>query len=288
MYTERIMSDISQTAHDPLTLVTQKANQQEEIFAKSFPTVHSFITSKKLLEENVAAPEPLPVETAADTEISSLASQITQEEHQVVLEKLHAITQLPPGTIDTEAELYLEQQLSEILHFDVSVELEGERLPHTHGIIQALPHFKKTPTDTLENHEYAHALFSGKRSFFGWLSTNPNNAQSTPDHEKYAVSLPLFLHPAWASRLASLKKWYAFRKVVIVNPTESRAVVACVADTFPLLTAKYQFGASPEVILEGKCWSPATLGRILIFFVNDTTGAIPLGPIDLTYSGDRL
>ena len=286
MYTESIMSDTPSSTSASLARLTAKTAQQEEIFAKSFPEVYTFIQEKKLLDEQ-AEPMPPSVQlTPPDLAVSTLASQITFEEHATVLQKTRDISQLPPGTLDTEVELYLEQQLSEILNFDVSVEVEGQRLPHTHGVIQALPHFKTTPTDSLENHSYPHATFSGKRSFFGWVTSGTSVDQDPPAYEQYAVSLPLFLLPGWSEKFVSLKKWYAYRKVIIINPAESIGVVARIADTFPLVTAKYQFGASPEVILEAKCWSPKSLGKVLIFFVTDETDTVPLGPVSLEYSGD--
>ena len=56
-----------------------------------------------------------------------------------------------------------------------------------------------------------------------------------------------------------------------------------VGDAGPAQWVKKQFGGSPEVIREGKVWSPKSKGKIILWFVDDPEDKIPLGPIDLSW-----
>src|SRR5690606_35373464 len=59
---------------------------------------------------------------AIEKEEDELLSAVTAEEHAEIMNKLNSIVKMPPGHKDQETELYLEQQLSEILGFEVTAE----------------------------------------------------------------------------------------------------------------------------------------------------------------------
>jgi hypothetical protein len=213
--------------------------------------------------------------------MQKLATEISLEEYQAVLDKTTALTHLPPGKLDIETALYLEQQLGDLLGFQIATKLQNQQLLHSYGTIRALPHLKRSPTDTHEAHDYSRASFCDKRSYFGWLHQH-TSAQSSPElHEKYYLAFPFYLLPDWQTQSASYKKWFALRKVVVVNPHEQRAVVASVLNCYDFGYTKYQFGGSPELIIQGKCWSPRSLGKVLVFFVVDELDQVPLGPVSL-------
>lgn len=265
-------------------VLVDKTKQAEDFFAHSNPELYNLIQTEGLLNSEINQ-EIRPSEPAP-TPAQEFASQLTREEHTAVIQKAIALSQLPPSKGETETDLYLEQQLSEMLGFGITSELEGNQLPHTNGVIEALPHFKRSPTDSSSEHQYPHASFTNRRSFFGWFAYGAKNDQDEYDlAEKYALSLPLFLLPEWSLKSVFLKKWFAFRKVVLINPVEYTAVVCSVANLYPAVTAKYQFGGSPEVIIQAKCWSPNALGRSLLYFVQDSE--LPLGPVNLIYSEDN-
>lgn len=299
MYTDASMSGTTKTL-SPLELIAQKAAQQESRFKQQYEELYKQICAEDLLvdephfsKENQSvisqgtAVTPAVVASLSQANLGTqqMFSQITAEEHAEVMEKARSITQLPAGAIDQELGLYLEQQLSEILGFSISTKLENRTLPYTHGSVAALHHYKRTPTDTLSQHEYQYASFTDRRSFFGWLNTGLGAQRDGMQAEKYGVAVPLFSLPDWQTQSVTLTKWYAFRKVVLINPTEMVAVVARIADNYPVLTSKYQFGATPETIVAGKCWSQATAGKVLIFFVDDNEQDIPLGPVSLQFQG---
>jgi hypothetical protein len=69
--------------------------------------------------------------------------------------------------------------------------------------------------------------------------------------------------------------------MIVINPAERLAVVGVVGDAGPAMWVKKQFGGSPEVIREGKIWSPKSRGKVILLFVNDPEDKVPLGPINL-------
>lgn len=211
-----------------------------------------------------------------------LLSQISKEERELILEKLRSIVQMPPGQLDQEDELYIEQQVSDILGFTVTAELDGHRLNHTIGIMGGEQHLKRYPTDSLENHDaYLDAGMAPARGAFGWFTENGELSPEAVEREKYYFAVQTLYLPDWSSNYNELKPWYKFRKMIVINPNEKVAVVGVVADAGPAEWVKKQFGGSPEVIREAKIWSPASKGRVLLLFVDDPDDSIPLGPINL-------
>ena len=224
-----------------------------------------------------------------DEKSRQVALDILQQEHQEIMAKLSAYVNAPAGHLERETELYLEQQLSEMLGFKVRAELDGHRLNHSIGVMGAEQHLLRFPGDQLAEHDaYREAGIAPKRGAFGWFT---ENGQLTPDSilkEKYYVAVQLMYLPNWNQDHQELKPWYKFRKMIVINPAEQTAVVAVVADAGPAMWVKKQFGGSPEVIREGKVWSPKSKGKVLLFFVDDNENQIPLGPISLELNSTKL
>ena len=176
-----------------------------------------------------------------------------------------------------------------MLGFKVRAELDGHRLNHSIGVMGAEQHLLRFPGDQLAEHDaYREAGIAPKRGAFGWFT---ENGQLTPDSilkEKYYVAAQLMYLPNWNQDHQELKPWYKFRKMIVINPAEQTAVVAVVADAGPAMWVKKQFGGSPEVIREGKVWSPKSKGKVLLFFVDDNENQIPLGPISLELNSTKL
>lgn len=220
---------------------------------------------------------------------ADLLAMVTQEEHQEILNKLKSIVQLPPGHMEQQTELYLEQQLSEILGFEVSAELEGQRLNHSIGIMGGEQHLYRYPGDTLAGHDaYQEAGIAPNRGAFGWFTENGELTEKSIAREKYYFAVQTLYLENWNSEYKTLKPWYKFRKMVAINPAEEIAVVGVVGDAGPAAWVQKQFGGSPEVIREGRIWSPKSRGRVLLLFVDDPEDQVPLGPISLEYAGELL
>lgn len=231
--------------------------------------------------ESVEAELVEKIKTIKNTD-APLASSISQEEYESIIEKMIELLRLPAGQLEEDSELYLEQQLSDILGFDVSANLDEHKLLFSTGIMKALPHLKRSPTDTLDKHTNFHeANINQNRSAFGWFSPSGELSQESIDQEKYYISVPLYYHMNWSLEYSELKKWYKFRKAVVVNPNNRIAVVCSIADIGPTTYTRHQFGGSPELIISGKIWSPNSAGHVLVLFVDDPQNKVPYGPIHL-------
>jgi hypothetical protein len=210
--------------------------------------------------------------------------ELSEEEHLAVIEKLCAVVKQPAGHLPVQDELYLEQQLTDTLGFEVSAELDDQRLNHSIGTMAALPHLRRFPTDTLAQHEdYREAGLSQYRSAFGWFTELGQMTPETKLREQYYVAVQAQFVPTWHENYRQLKEWYKFHKMVVINPMEQKAVVAVIGDLGPAHWMQYQFGGSPAVIRDADIWSLKSKGKVFLLFVNDPSDAISPGPISLRY-----
>lgn len=207
-----------------------------------------------------------------------LFAQISQEEVEDITQKLTLLVNMPPGQLDSESELYLEQQLSDMLGLQLSSEIEGHRLLYNTGKVKALPHIKLHPTDTISSHTHQYAQLSDRRGSYGWFLEQGKVSEESENLEKFYCALPLYFFSQWQSDYKATKKWYKHRKVLFINPLENMAVVCAVGTIAPNTQSRYQFGASPEAIISGKFWSPRAAGKVLVLFVEDADSTIQLGP----------
>jgi hypothetical protein len=209
-------------------------------------------------------------------------SLVTQEEQTAVIEKLQAFVQLPAGHMPRQDELYLEQQLSEILGFEVTAEEEDVRLPHSIGVMVGAPHLRRHVADKLTQHDsYREAGLSKRRSRFGWFTDMGQLTPTAIQREKYYVSVQAELMTEWAEKRIEFKEWLKYRKMIVINPFAKKAVVAAIGDIGPSNWLQEQFAGSPEVIREGEIWSLSGQGRVLLLFVHDLDDRVKLGPITL-------
>lgn len=224
----------------------------------------------------------------AETQDETL-TQVTAEERQAVLDKMKTQVQVPAGHLPPEEQLYLEQQLSDMLGFPVVAQLDGHKLNHSIGIMGGEQHLRRYPNDDISQHDaYRESGMAPNRGAFGWFT---DQGQLTPEavlREKYYFAVQTLYLPDWNTNHAELKPWYKFRKMIMINPADEVAVVGVVGDAGPALWVQKQFGGSPEVIREGKVWSKQARGHVMLFFVDDPNNQVPLGPISLSAAQELL
>lgn len=226
---------------------------------------------------------------AQDNKNQAVAAAVSQEEREEVLNKLEQVVKQPPGHLPREDELYIEQQMSDMLGFPVAVELEGNRLNHSIMIMGGEQHLRRFPTDSLNQHDaFLEAGIAPGRGAFGWFTENGELTEKAIQREKYYFAVQTLYLPNWNTDWHYLKDWYKFRKMIVINPAERIAVVGVVGDAGPAQWVKKQSGGSPEIIREGKIWSPKSRGRVYMMFVDDPTDSIPLGVIDLNQLPNNL
>lgn len=228
------------------------------------------------------------------TELANLTQEnenlrkVSEEEKQEIINKMIAYVNLPPGHLEKQEELYLEQQLSDLLQFNVTASLDEHRLNHSIGIMGGEQHLIRYPGDTLAKHDaYLEAGIAPGRGAFGWFTENGELTANSVMMEKYYFAVQTLYLPDWNTNHKELKPWYKFRKMIAVNPNEGLAVVGVVGDAGPALWVKKQFGGSPEVIREAKIWSAKTRGKVILYFVDDPNDEVALGVYDLN-TGEYL
>ncbi len=222
--------------------------------------------------------------SAQSSQLEALYAQLTREEHTAVMDKMSQMAQQAAGHLPKQDELYLEQQLTDLFGFEVVAELEDVRLPHSIGVMQAAPHLRRYPTDTLATHQRIHSAgIRNVRGGFGWFTEMGQLTAAGVLQEEYYFAVQAEFLPGWQSSPSLLRSWLKFRKMVMINPADQRAVVGCIGDLGPSEWMHYQFAGSPETIRDGKVWSPQTRGHVLLFFINDPMNQVQLGPLDLRY-----
>ena len=99
--------------------------------------------------------------------------------------------------------------------------------------------------------------------------------------EKYYIAVQTFLSPGFDQRFAEYRDFYKYRKMLVVNPQNGKAVVTDVGDAGPSPSTGKQLGGSPEVMQYLQRVDGAQKGPVLYFFINDPDNKVPLGPIDI-------
>ena len=168
-----------------------------------------------------------------------------------LMEGLHSVLPVKPRPLERSEEKSLEVLFKSTLGVDAKATLEGEHLNTTYGLIGAEQHLRRYPGDKIGNHDLT-PLDEGMAPGLGaWGYFAPTKEKLTPDlvdSEKwYAVAQTLYL-PDWNTRTRYLRDWYKYRKVLIVNTQNGKAVVADIADSGPAAFTGKQFGGSPEVM----------------------------------------
>lgn len=179
-----------------------------------------------------------------------------------------------------------EQEVSDILHdifgLHATAELEGNRLNHSFGFIGAEQHLPRYPGDVAANHgEFVGAGITPGRGAWGYFARS--RQELTPDlelTEKYYVAVQTLYLADWQARLPYYREWFKYRKVVVVNPENGKAVVAAIADSGPAYWTGKHFGGSPEVMAYLQRQDGRRRGPVILFFVDDPDGEVPLGPLE--------
>lgn len=186
-----------------------------------------------------------------------------------------------------------EQKVSETLSrtfgFKVTPEIDGKRLNRSYGLIGAEQHLTRFPGDTLSTHfdteeERKSYWQSGMAPGLGAWRYFANSADSLTkldkDREKYYIAVQTFLSKDFNTRFAEYRDFYKYRKMLVVNPNNGRAIVTDIADAGPGESTGKHLGGSPEVMHYLERVDGSLKGPVVYFFIDDTDDKIPLGPID--------
>ena len=221
-----------------------------------------------------------------------LAGQVEERVDKTALLKDKLVSVLPspvrPLTSDEENQIGI--TLSDIFNFRVTAELDGKRLNRSYGIIGAEQHLARYPGDTMATHfdstldsqlYYSSGMAPGLGA---WRYFAPSQAQMTPvdiAREKYYIAVQTFLVPDYNQRVSEYRDFFRFRKMLVVNAENGKAVVAVIGDAGPAEWTGKHLGGSPEVMKYLQRVDGAGKGPVLYFFIDDPEDNVPLGPMEL-------
>ena len=191
-----------------------------------------------------------------------------------------------PLTPDQETKIG--QILSNHFNMPVSAELDGKRLNRSYGIIGAEQHLVRYPGDTMASHfastadaeKYYSSGMAPGRGAWGYFASPGGMTQKDIDREKYYIAVQTFLAPGFAENVKDNYEFFKFRKMLVVNPENGKAIVADIGDAGPAEFTGKHLGGSPEVMSYLERQDGAARGPVLYFFIDDPNDTIPLGPIE--------
>ena len=105
--------------------------------------------------------------------------------------------------------------------------------------------------------------------------------QKDIDREKYYIAVQTFMTSGYSEHVREYSEFFKFRKVLVVNPQNGKAMVVVIGDAGPAVWTGKQLGGSPEVMSYLERVDGAARGPVLYFFIDDPDDKIPLGPINI-------
>jgi hypothetical protein len=185
-----------------------------------------------------------------------------------------------------------EQKISDVLFrnfgIKVSPELEGKRLNRSYGLIGAEQHLARYPGDNLSTHfdldqerklYWQQGMAPGLGAWSYFASSEGALTDQDKDREKYYIAVPTFLSKDFNSRFAEYRDFYKYRKMLVVNPNNGKAIVADIGDAGPAVWTGKHLGGSPEVMHYLERVDGSQRGPVLYFFIDDPDDKIKLGPV---------
>lgn len=197
--------------------------------------------------------------------------------------------------LSSEEETKIGDVLSKNYGFKASAVLNDLRLNRSYGLIGAEQHLARYPGDNMSTHfndqnDAAKYYSSGMAPGLGaWGYFTTSGSQMTEEdvmREKYYLAVQTFLAPNFNSRVAEYRDFFKFRKMLVVNPHNGKAVVAVIGDAGPAEWTGKHLGGSPEVMKHLERVDGRARGPVLYYFIDDPDNKIPLGPIEPIQSNE--
>ncbi len=172
--------------------------------------------------------------------------------------------------------------LSEYFSLSVTEELEGKRLNRSYGLIGAEQHLARYPGDSVESHDFIGSGMAPGLGAYGYFAKSPDTLSDKDiAREKYYIAVQTFLAPGWHDDPKAYYTFFRYRKMMVVNPENGKAMVTDIADAGPAEFTGKHLGGSPEVMAYLERKDGSERGPVLYFFIDDPGDTIPLGPITM-------
>lgn len=224
---------------------------------------------------------PMPQNLSIPTEISEPVRSILSKQ-QKILGNLQEIIPHQPSKLTDDQAAKIETLITENTGIPVKAVFEGQSLNHHIGYIGFEQHLKRYPGDTLGEHdEIQEAGMAPGLGAFGYFAKDSQDySTKTYLQEKYYCVVQTLYLDNWNSDYRQLKDFYAFRKMLVVNPVNGQAVVCVIGDAGPAEWTGKQFGGSPETMQYLDLNKGPRKGLVLMLFIDDPENKVPLGPVN--------
>jgi hypothetical protein len=201
------------------------------------------------------------------------------------------LSKLLPGTmriLTIEEENKAAYVLSNDFGCRVTPELDSKRLNRSYGLIGAEQHLARYPGDNMYTHFdtqveidkfWSSGMAPGLGAWRYFAASREQMTEKDKQKEKYYLAVQTFLVPDYNSRVEEYRDFFKFRKMLIVNPQNGKAMVAVIGDAGPAEWTGKHLGGSPEVMNYLEREDGAKRGPVIYFFIDDPNDTIPLGPI---------
>lgn len=291
---------MAQTAQPKLLLASfqEKKLQAQEEFAKR----HSF--AKKWLEDKGLTLDEIRAHSARLLTGATISSALlfanpnipllTKSNPQQFVKTIKTpqdffrmLGEAQNQSLTEEIETEIVGNVKNLFQLDTAFTLENNRIPTYLGKMGLEQHLLRYEGDNIANHlAFQNAGMAPGRGAFGYFfAQNGKSVDQMTDEERFYIVLQTFLIPNWNSEWGNLKNWYKYRKFLVINPKQGKAVVAVLGDAGPASWTGKQFGGSPEVMAGLGFLPKQTKGETLILYLVDPENKIPLGPVSL--KGDK-
>ncbi len=223
--------------------------------------------------------------SSANTEVNKLIDKkifLVYDLKNILPEDVRPLTE--------EEEASVSEILSRTFGFRVVPELEGKRLNTSYGLIGQEQHLKRFPGDNMLIHfetqedaknyfKYGMAPGLGAWGYFN--NTQSSTVQKATEREKYYIAVQTFLAPGFNQNPKEYIDFFKYRKMLIVNPQNGKAMVVVIGDAGPAQWTGKHLGGSPEVMTYLERYDGRQRGPVLYFFIDDPNDKIPLGPVSM-------
>lgn len=284
---------------------------QEALWAKHGDVIQDFINGTKnfaigsisglmLLSSPAAALiGPTNALTVKEEKLPIDPDSIGVEKNVFLISDLSSVVPREVRPLSSDEEKEVERILSRDFGFKVVPSLSGKRLNRSYGYIGAEQHLARYPGDNMITHFDPSSLNSSGQAgsnnipvyssgmapgLGAWGYFAPSRDQMTEQdklREKYYIATQTFLAPGFADNVREYITFFKFRKMLVVNPQNGRAMVVIIGDAGPAEWTGKHLGGSPEVMKYLERVDGAQRGPVLYFFIDDPDDKIPLGPVEI-------
>jgi len=192
--------------------------------------------------------------------------------------------------LSSDQEDEVSKLLKDSLGIDATAKLDGNKLNNSYGRMGAEQLLPRYPGDTAEQHEgfWDKGQTPGLGGWGYFAYSKEQMTQELYDTEKYYVAVPIMYLPNWTTDTLRLSKWYKYRRMVVINPANGKAMVTAVADAGPSNWTGKHFGGSPTVMHYLEIDYGMQKHPVVMFFFDDPNKAVPLGPLEYNLAKNKL